>query len=172
MNEPLLQKLTDVIKELESLKPVVQRQVAEHNRGGTVESNNNSLNGIYATTRRIEQHSPSLYTPQVCIALYCIILHFLVCNNVILWSILRRRYGECVLPYSHVLYLCYNFSSFFFFRHLYVALMEHCKSPSKLGDKCHHYPVSKKIGRCINSMYTFWSYLYLWYTYVKGLLSC
>ena len=72
MNEPLLQKLTDVIKELESLKPVVQRQVAEHNRGGTVESNTNSLNGTYATTRRIEQHSPSLYTPQVRIALYCI----------------------------------------------------------------------------------------------------
>jgi len=72
MNEPLLQKLTDVIKELESLKPVVQRQVAEHNRGGTVESNTNSLNGTYATTHRIEQHTPSLYTPQVCIALYCI----------------------------------------------------------------------------------------------------
>ena len=72
MNEPLLQKLTDVIKELESLKPAVQRQVAEHNRGGTVESNTNSLNGTYATTHRIEQHTPSLYTPQVCIALYCI----------------------------------------------------------------------------------------------------
>ncbi|KAF8661697.1 hypothetical protein HU200_056645 [Digitaria exilis] len=57
-------KLGDVIKELESLKPVVQRQVTEHNRGGTVESNTNGLNGTNATTRRIEHHKPSLYTPQ------------------------------------------------------------------------------------------------------------
>ncbi|CAO2173770.1 unnamed protein product [Urochloa humidicola] len=57
-------KLIDVIKELESLKPVVQRQVAEYNRGGIAESNTNSLNGTYATTRRIDQHTPSLYTPQ------------------------------------------------------------------------------------------------------------
>ncbi|CAO2203435.1 unnamed protein product [Urochloa humidicola] len=57
-------KLNDVLKELESLKPVVQRQVAEHNKGGTVESNTNSLNGNYATARRIDQHTPSLYTPQ------------------------------------------------------------------------------------------------------------
>ncbi|OEL33858.1 AMSH-like ubiquitin thioesterase 3 [Dichanthelium oligosanthes] len=57
-------KLNDVMKELESLKPVVQRQVAEHNRGGTVESNTNSQNGTYAAARRIDQHTPSLYTPQ------------------------------------------------------------------------------------------------------------
>ncbi|CAD6231468.1 unnamed protein product [Miscanthus lutarioriparius] len=57
-------KLIDVIKELETLKPVVQRQVAEHNRGGTVESNTNSLNRNYGTTRRIEQRTPSYYTPQ------------------------------------------------------------------------------------------------------------
>jgi len=57
-------KLNDVMKELETLKPVVQRQVAEHNRGGTVESNTNSLNGNYGITRRIEQRTPTSYTPQ------------------------------------------------------------------------------------------------------------
>ena len=72
MNGLLLQKLIDVIKELETLKPVVQRQVAEHNRGGTVESNTNSLNRNYGTTRRIEQRTPSYYTPQVCTASHCI----------------------------------------------------------------------------------------------------
>jgi len=72
MNGLLLQKLIDVIKELETLKPVVQQQVAEHNRGGTVESNTNSLNGNYGTTRRIEQRTPSYYTPQVCTASHCI----------------------------------------------------------------------------------------------------
>ncbi|XP_062198198.1 AMSH-like ubiquitin thioesterase 3 isoform X2 [Phragmites australis] len=55
-------KLIDVLNELESLKPVVQRQIAEHNRGCTVESNN--VNGTYAPTRRIEQHNPSFYTTQ------------------------------------------------------------------------------------------------------------
>jgi STAM-binding protein len=68
MNGLLLQKLVDVIKELETLKPVVQRQIADHNRGGTVESNMNSLNGDNGTTHRIEQHTPSSYTPQVCTA--------------------------------------------------------------------------------------------------------
>ncbi|ONM31987.1 AMSH-like ubiquitin thioesterase 3 [Zea mays] len=57
-------KLIDIIKELETLKPVVQRQVVEHNRGSTVEFNTNSLNGNYGTTRRIEQCTPSSYTPQ------------------------------------------------------------------------------------------------------------
>ncbi|KAL6621297.1 hypothetical protein ACP70R_033729 [Stipagrostis hirtigluma subsp. patula] len=57
-------KLIDVLNELESLKPVVQRQIAEHNRGGTVESNTHSLNGTHATTHRLEQHTPSLYTTQ------------------------------------------------------------------------------------------------------------
>ncbi|WVZ71250.1 hypothetical protein U9M48_019862 [Paspalum notatum var. saurae] len=57
-------KLGDVIKELESLKPVVQQQVAEHNRGGTVESNTNNLNGTYGMTRTIEQHTPRSHTQQ------------------------------------------------------------------------------------------------------------
>ncbi|KAL6850094.1 hypothetical protein ACP4OV_020721 [Aristida adscensionis] len=57
-------KLIDVLNELESLKPVVQRLVADHNRGGTVASNTHSLNGTHATTHRIEQHTPSLYAPQ------------------------------------------------------------------------------------------------------------
>lgn len=57
-------KLVDVIKELESLKPVVQQQVAEHNRGGSAESNTNSLNGTYGTTRAIEQYTPRSFTPQ------------------------------------------------------------------------------------------------------------
>lgn len=78
MNDLLLQKLNDVIIELESLKPVVQRQVAEHNRGGTVESNTNSLNGTSVTARRNEQHTPSLYTPQVCMASHYISYHVIL----------------------------------------------------------------------------------------------
>ncbi|GJN05324.1 hypothetical protein PR202_ga22943 [Eleusine coracana subsp. coracana] len=55
-------KLVEVLNELESLKPVVQRQIAEYNRGSTVVTNN--LNGIYATTLKVEQHTPSLYATQ------------------------------------------------------------------------------------------------------------
>ncbi|TVU21179.1 hypothetical protein EJB05_30803, partial [Eragrostis curvula] len=55
-------KLIDVLDELESLKPALQQQVAEYNRGGTVVTNN--LNGTYATTREVEKHTPSLYGTQ------------------------------------------------------------------------------------------------------------
>ncbi|TVU21019.1 hypothetical protein EJB05_30629 [Eragrostis curvula] len=55
-------KLIDVLNELETLKPDVKQQVAEYNRGGTVVTNN--LNGTYATTRKVEKHTPSLHGTQ------------------------------------------------------------------------------------------------------------
>ena len=98
MNGLLLQKLIDVIKELETLKPVVQRQVAEHNRGGTVESNTNSLNRNYGTTRRIAAYSKLLYST----GMHCITLHFLACNIVKhvgkkRWRIYTFRFSSALL---------------------------------------------------------------------------
>ncbi|KAF0929111.1 hypothetical protein E2562_015218 [Oryza meyeriana var. granulata] len=57
-------KLIEVLSELESLKPVVQRQIAEHNkaRGGAIESN--STNGTFAVNNISGQHMATPYTYQ------------------------------------------------------------------------------------------------------------
>jgi STAM-binding protein len=53
-----------VLSELESLKPVVQRQITEHNRarGGAIESN--SINGTIAVNNITKQHMTNPYTYQ------------------------------------------------------------------------------------------------------------
>lgn len=54
-----------MLSELESLKPVVQRQITEHNRarGGAIESN--SINGTIAVNNITKQHMTNPYTYQV-----------------------------------------------------------------------------------------------------------
>ncbi|XP_024315141.1 AMSH-like ubiquitin thioesterase 3 isoform X2 [Brachypodium distachyon] len=54
--------LIDVVNELESLKPVVKRQIAEYNRGGSVEAN--GLNGTHTISQRTEQHPRTTYSTQ------------------------------------------------------------------------------------------------------------
>ncbi|VAH60437.1 AMSH-like ubiquitin thioesterase 3 isoform X1 [Triticum dicoccoides] len=54
--------LIDVVNELESLKPVVKRQLVEHNRRGSPEAN--GLNGTHAASLRTEKHPPTTYSTQ------------------------------------------------------------------------------------------------------------
>uniref|UniRef100_R7W3A6 MPN domain-containing protein n=1 Tax=Aegilops tauschii TaxID=37682 RepID=R7W3A6_AEGTA len=54
--------LIDVVNELESLKPVVKRQLVEHNRRGSPEAN--GLNGTHAASLRKEKHPPTTYSTQ------------------------------------------------------------------------------------------------------------
>ncbi|XP_006644145.1 AMSH-like ubiquitin thioesterase 3 [Oryza brachyantha] len=58
-------KLVEVLSELESLKPVVQRQIAEHNKagGGAIQSNS-SINGTLAVNNISQQHMATPYTYQ------------------------------------------------------------------------------------------------------------
>ncbi|KAM3330558.1 hypothetical protein ACQJBY_027026 [Aegilops geniculata] len=54
--------LIDVVNELESLKPVVKRQLVEHNRRGSPEAN--GLNGTHTASVRKEKHPPTTYSTQ------------------------------------------------------------------------------------------------------------
>jgi len=56
-------KLHNVLNELESLKPVVQKQFANCNSGGAEEPN--GVHGTYAASSGMEQHIPSPYMPKV-----------------------------------------------------------------------------------------------------------
>jgi len=55
-------KLHNVLNELESLKPVVQKQFANCNSGGAEEPN--GVHGTYAASSGMEQHIPSPYMPK------------------------------------------------------------------------------------------------------------
>ena len=63
----LLQKILGIVNELESLKPVVQQQIATGNSRGADEPN--GVYGTYAASSELEHHTPGPYVSKVCTSL-------------------------------------------------------------------------------------------------------